>query len=202
MREIGMIINEQKTELISYSKNINGIESKRNIKALGIKLSHDLSFDSHTLEAIGKALRTTHLVTHLGRWFKTEDLMKIITSKFFGQLYYASPVWMTNGLRSNSWKALYRAHYKALRAAFKDRTCEMHKEDLNHLSKRATSNQWAKYSTTNCAIKLLRRTETPPAKQINNKMYVNNRRPYRGKFINCSFNEDGKRGVTVQTKCT
>jgi len=68
--------------------------------------------------------------------------MKIITSKFFGQLYYASPVWMTNGLRSSSWKALNRAHYRALRAAFKDRNCEMHKEDLNRLSKRATPSQW------------------------------------------------------------
>jgi len=202
MRNIGMIINEEKTELIYYSKNkeapklnINGIESRRNIKALGVKISHDLSFDSHALEAIAKASRTTHLVSHLGRWFKTDDLMKIVTSKFFGQLYYASPVWMTNGLKSTTWKALNRAHYKALRAAFKDRSCEMHKDDLNRLSKRATPLQWAKYSTTSCAIKLLRKAETPLAIQMKNKMYVNDRKPHRGKFINTTLTKIGREAL-------
>jgi len=110
---------------------------------LGVKISHDLRFDSHAIEVIGKASKIAYLIMHLGRWFKTEDLMKKITSKFLGQLYYLSPAWMTNDLKNKSWKALHCAHYRALRAAFKDRTSQMDKEDLNHPSKRATPTQWA-----------------------------------------------------------
>jgi len=142
----------------------------------GIQLISEVSkHASNIIENITS--RSLSTVIPERRWFKTDDLMKTIT---FGQLYYASPVWMTNGLKSTSWRALNRAHYKALSAAFKDRWCEIHKEDLNRLSKRVTAMQWAKYSTKSCAIKLLRNAEMPLAIQMKNKMYVNDRKPHRG----------------------
>jgi len=43
--------------------------------------------------------------------------LKIITSQFFGTIYYGAAVSLTSQLDSISWNKLYSTHYRALRAA-------------------------------------------------------------------------------------
>jgi len=56
------------------------------------------------------------------------------------------------------------AHQRALRVTFKDRTYQMHREDINNQQKRATPTQWAKYTITRCTIRMLKNAVTPIAR--------------------------------------
>jgi len=59
---------------------------------------------------------------------------------------------------------LNRAHYRSLRAALKEKSGQMQKGDLNIRLIRALPTQWARCTTTSCAIKMLWNVSSPLAK--------------------------------------
>jgi len=203
MSSIGMVINKDKTELIKFSRKGDEIielpnakiTSRKHMKALGVTISSDLSWDEHITNVINKTSYTIRLIKHLGTWLKTEDLLKIVTSKYFGITYYASPVWMTPDIGNKNWTKLMRQHYKALRAAYKDRAFKFRRRELDSMSKRATPVQWGCYSTAKCAIGLMRKNNTRIAHCLNANVYTNDRLPGKARFSDKSKMKVGRQSI-------
>jgi len=164
-------------------------------KALGVILSKDLSWEEQVKSQISKTNKLIHSIRHLGRWLKTDDLLKVITSKYFGTMYYASPLWMTSNMPRKTLAQLNRQHYRALRAAFKDRKCKMSKDELNVLSGRATPEEWSKYTVASTVIKMMAISITPMAEKLRKRAYINDRCPGRATFIDRSKNKIGKQSL-------
>jgi len=202
MEEIGMVINKDKTELIVYDKDPNAtnemklektaVSSSSHIKALGIIITKNLCWSKQISSQINKTNRLISSVRHLGRWLKDDDLLKVITSKYFGTIYYAAPVWMTTTLDNKSYKMLNRQHYRALRAVYKDRKCIMSKEDLNSRSCRATPYEWSRYIVASTVIKMMGNSTTPMADKLRRTAYINDRCPGRASFTDISKRKIGR----------
>jgi len=205
METIGMVINKDKTELIVYNKKSSkqeemvlgqtGVKSTSKIKALGVTITSDLNWNTHVQNQTNKTNRLISSIKFLGKWLKTEDLLKVITSKYYGTMYYAAPVWMAPTMSYQTLKQLNRQHYRALRAAYKDRKCEMSKETLNSLSGRATPRQWAKYIVASTTIKMFQNGTTPMSEKLRKRVYINDRFPGKGTFHDISRTKIGRQSL-------
>jgi len=196
---IGMVVNKAKTELIVFNKKdppslelTNGVKSRESIKALGLNLTYNLKWDSHVSKTIAKTSYLINKVRFLRRWIDQDTALKIITSQFFGTIYYGAAVWLTSQLDSTSWKKLYSGHYRALRAAVGDYKRKIPKVVLDIISKRATPKQSANYTTASMAIKLYNGTETRLGETLRNRCYINDRHPKKGIFFDNSKYKIGK----------
>jgi len=105
------------------------------------------------------------------------------TSQYFGMIYYGAAVWLNSHLDSVSWKRLYSAHYRALRAAVGDYRGKLPKVVLDIITKRATPKRWAYNTTTSMAIKLFNSNETRLGEALRSQCYINGRRPRKGFFF-------------------
>jgi len=193
MEGIGMVINKQKTELINFSKADptilcleNGIQSSKDIKALGVTISHNLKWEKHISNVICKTSKTINSIRFLRRYITNEDALKITTSKYFGQSYYAASVWLNNNLSYNLWERLDRQHYRAIRAAIGDYKKKVPRSVLNIISKRATPKEWANYSSASTAIALYNQNNTRIGTELRNHGYINDRKPHRAIFPDVS----------------
>jgi len=115
-----------------------------------------------------------------------------ITSKYYGTMCYASPVWMTITMSSQIQKQLNRQHY---RAAYKDKRCKLSREELDGLSGRAFSAQWSKCIMASTVIKLMKNGTTPMAHKLRQRAYINDRGPGRATFIDRSWLKIGKQSL-------
>jgi len=196
---IGMVVNKAKTELIVFNKKdppsmelANGVRSRESIKALGLNITHNLKWDLHVSKTIAKTSYLINKVRFLRRWIDQDSALKIITSQFFGTIYYGAAVWLTSQLDSTSWKKLYSAHYRALRAAVGDYKRKIPKAVLDIITKCATPKQWANYTTAKMAIKLYNGTETRLGDTLRSRCYINDRHPMKGIFFDRSKYKIGK----------
>jgi len=101
----------------------------------------------------------------------------------------------TSTMTYQALKQLNRQHYRVLRAAFKDRKCEMSKETLNRLAGRATPRQWAKYIVSSTTIKMMHKGTTPMSEKLRNRAYVNDRFPGKAMFANRSKTKIGRQSL-------
>jgi len=184
-----MIVNKAKTELVVFNKKnrtemflSNGIKSKKDMKALGVTFSENMSWKMHIENTVAKSASVVNNLKFLRRWIDQESALKVVTSQYFGLAYYASPVWMTPDIPYQSWKKLNSLHYRALRAAAKDPKQEISRPILDIVSQRATLAQWAKYSVASTAIHLINGSTTRLADELRQKMYINDRRPKNADF--------------------
>jgi hypothetical protein len=170
LRGIGMVVNSSKTELLLSSRSLNQesmvieydgtrITPTDCMKALGVYLTPNLSWDKHIDNILNRTAFLIHRTKYLARWLKKEDLLKLITSQYFSIIYYAAPVWI-GSLTSKAWTRLNAAHYRALRACLKDYKKRKRKRDLDLEAKRATPAEWGMYSVVATVIKLYNSSNT------------------------------------------
>jgi len=208
MQEIGMIVNKAKTELVVFDRKnhielelSNGIKSKRSMKALGITFSDTMSWKTHIDNIVAKSASVVNNIKFLRRWIDMESALKVVTSQYFGLAYYASPVWMTPDIPCQSWKKLNSLHYRAIRAAVRDLKQEISRPMLDTISQRATPAQWARYTVASTAIHLVNNSTTRLAKDLKNKMYINDRMPQRCRFFNSARTKIGKQCFINRLDC-
>jgi len=199
LESIGMVVNKSKTELIVFNKKdppilelANGVKARESIKALGLTITYNLNWEPHLSKTIAKTSHIINKVRFLRRWIDQDSAMKVITSQYFGTVYYGAAVWLTSQLNSTSWKKLYSSHYRALRAAIGDYKRKIPKAVLDIISKRATPKQWANYTTASMAIKLYNGNETRLGELLRKQCYINDRQPRRGIFFDNSKRKVGK----------
>lgn len=124
--QIGMVVNQGKTELIVYTKNKqcpeiqisldNGIllSSTRKMKALGIYFDYRLKWNEHIHELRRRTVCIINGLRIIRRKlsFKQSVALSII--------YYASSAWLTKSLGRKEMGMLERIHLKALRVIVSD----------------------------------------------------------------------------------
>jgi len=119
------------------------------------------------------------------RKISKDNALKIVTSHYFGQTYYCSPLWLKDALSFENWTRLRSQHYRALRAAVGDFRKRIPCQELDRICKRATPRQWSNYITSKTAIKLFR-SYTRIAQDLRNSAYINDRMPKRATFRDSS----------------
>lgn len=195
---IGMKTNVTKTELSCFSKKSvqttpivvkgSNIFPRDGIKILGIKFKKDLSWDDHVNSLRGKAMLANHKLRFLSKLVDKDAMKKIITAHYFGILYYASPVWLTELTTAKQWKCLNSLYYQALRTGVRDHQCRLDEQNLNRHYNRATPLQWMMYSCCKLAISLfLLDTSGPPlSAELQKTSYINDRKPGVATFMDTS----------------
>jgi hypothetical protein len=120
----------------------------------------------------------------------------LITSQYLSIVYYAAPVWITS-LSSATWNRINSAHYRALRAAIGDHRKRVKKKrvDLDKECRRASPQEWAKYIIASTVIKLYDRSDTNIANVLRTSAYINDRNPYKAKFIDTSRLQIGRQSL-------
>jgi len=207
LQSVGMKTNVSKTELIFFSrKNIiaptitvknNDIVPSNNLKILGIKFDQDLAWDTHMKEVRRKAMLVINKLKFLSKFLSKDSMKKVVTSHFYGMIYYSSPVWLTEITSAQNWKILNSLHYRALRTAVRDFAFKWSKEDLNAYFKRATPLKWMKYSCCKMAINLynLGNDGPPLTSKLKASAYINDRQPQRAYFMDTSRLRIGKHSL-------
>jgi len=193
MSSIGMAINQSKTEVTVFSRKQSikaeidvGIISTNTMKVLGVQFDSNLTWDSHINKTINRTTQKIKMIRHLRRWISKDEALKIVTSHYFGQTYYCSPVWMHDTLSYENWKRLRSQHYRALRAAIGDQKRTRPRQELDQLCKRATPRQWSYYISSKMAAKLYTSSDTRLAHDLRAAAYVNDRTPKRATFRDTS----------------
>jgi len=212
LRSIGMKTNVSKTELIFFKKGppiiekivVNGSEitSKENIKVLGIKFQHNLNWVTHIENVSNKARAVLSKLRFLSKLIDLESMKRVVTTHFFGLIYYASPVWLTEQTTSKHWKKLNSLHYRALRTAARDFFFKFDKESLNKMFGRATPLQWMQYANAKMAITLYNLSTGPPlSSKLKENAYINDRRPGQATIIDRSRLKIGKQSLVNRLNC-
>jgi hypothetical protein len=78
---------------------------------------------------------------------------------------------------------------------FGDFKFKMKRDELDKLSKRATPVEWANYSIAATVIKLFNSSDCNIANALRSSVYINDRTPGRGKFIDRSRLKIGRQSL-------
>jgi len=201
--KVGMCVNETKTEVILFDKkkpktaifDINGtqVESKPQMKALGVTFQSDLKWDSHVETIINKVNPRLALLKKIRKNMTVEQFLTVASSQIFSIMYYASQVWLNKTLSAKLWGKLKSLHYRILRAATRDFKRKVSKLTLDKQCKRATPSMWSSYSTCSLAIKILRdRYPKRLEATLRSQLYHNARTPLKGKIYDSSRGKIGR----------
>jgi len=190
LNDIGMVTNVSKTELVFFQRpkhslpcpdsiTVNGevIVPKTSIKVLGIQFDNDLSWSTHYSNVMKKSRHILAKMKFLSKYLDQNSMKKVITSHFFGALYYASPVWLSEITTSKQWHILNVLHYKGIRTVCRDFRRTKSRAQLDLILNRAKPKQWMRYSVCKLAIKLLHLGQSGPPMSdgLANNLYINER---------------------------
>ena len=203
LRSIGMVVNTSKTELL-YSSRTNGqlkvktetmeIASRDSLKALGIYITPNLSWDKQVDFAINCSNQIIKRIKFLTKFLNTDELLKLLTSQYFLIIYYGAPIW-AGSVSAKSWTRVNSAHYRALRAALRDFKGRKKRVDLDKESMRATPAEWGRYIICSTTIKLYNTSDTNIGQLLRKTAYLNDRMPYRARFIDGSKLKIGRQSL-------
>jgi hypothetical protein len=170
------------------------VESKKNIKALGILLSANLSW-SHNLDySSARSRHVVHRLKYLQKWLTLDEMIKLVSSQYFSIIFHNAPLWI-GSLDAASWKKLNSVHYRALRMLLGDFRNVMKRDEIDSITKRATPIEWANYCITSTVIWLYNQSYTRIANELRSAAYVNDRLPYRARFIDKSKLQIGRQAI-------
>jgi len=188
LSSIGMATNVSKTELIMFARKpimdpvricVNGtdITAKPVMKILGVLFDQNLGWTSHIEKVKQKARYVLLKMRYLRRYLDAAEMKKVITSHFFGLIYYASPVWLTEIMNSRIWSILNVLHYKALRIVCADFKRRKSRRELDATVERARPYEWMRFINVKTAVQLtLMGANGPPiTKKLRDNLYQNDR---------------------------
>jgi hypothetical protein len=205
LKSIGMVVNETKTEVmwigtgappvdhITVGNNLIKLSTK--MKALGIFIQGNLSWDEQAEHAISKSKKLLSAFKFLRKYLTEEQFLKAASANYYGSVYYASSVWFHCIKKSHKVK-LTSVHFRLLRTAKKDYMMKFKRNELTELCQRATPEQWAKFITASRVIKIVRNKE--PAYLYDNltKCYFEEKRyPGVGMFFDNSRIKKGQQAL-------
>jgi hypothetical protein len=104
LQSIGMVVNPSKTEIVIFGRKPptkveidfagSKVISTDSMKALGITITNDLSWEKHLTNTIYKSQSKLSLLRKIRPFITKDQFLKIATCQIFGTLYYAAPVWL------------------------------------------------------------------------------------------------------------
>jgi len=187
LEAIGMKVNEDKTELILFGKdqpellvNVKGtaIESKDQIKALGIIIDKEISWRPHVTTLKKKIMKVIGGVRIVRNKLTEKQATSIVTAQIFSILYYACSVWLTPSLNRKTLCRVESLHYRALRLILRDYRQRLSRQVVTEKTKRLPPDKWGKFSLASMFLNMVGRNE--PVKllrQISSNTYTKRRKP-------------------------
>ena len=152
LKNSGMKVNVEKTEIVVFYKNDTAalditvlgktVVTKKSMNVLGILFESKLTWGSQVHKSIKKANQSLQGLKQIFRYFNCEENVKLLTAFYYSRLYYASQIWLHQGLNKSFRDQLYSASGRALRHL--DRNEESYKV-LHKKFKRAVPSQWEAY---------------------------------------------------------
>lgn len=201
LKNLGMVVNTTKTELLMFGTRdlmkvtFDGseLETTKSLKALGVIISNDLSWNEHLDSIIPKSQAKLSLLRKIRPWLSMGQFLQIATSQVFSTAYYASTVWLNDTLSYKYWKKVESFHYRVMRVACNDFKGRRKRKLIDAQCKRATPRMWSQYISTSMVMKILR-DDVPSilANSILGNMVTERRRPRHGRFFDCSKKRIGK----------
>jgi len=201
----GMKVNLDKTEIMRLGKGkppcdtmtVNGstFPFKQTIKALGIYMSNDLSWDAHLVAQIKKGKNLMRGFKFIRKYLNEKQFLTTVTNTFFASMFYGASVWYSSCKKRylNKVKALY---FRLLRTACNDRNKTIPKLDLIKRCNRATPCEWAKYLTASRVMKIIRdKNPSVLHLKIMQNYYEVPRKLNAGRFFDNSTSVVGKQNL-------
>lgn len=208
LRKLGMVVNRSKTEIMVIPSNKSMVQDVafgelkplNQMKVLGVILDDSMSWSTHIATTINKLSRLTGAMKFLRRRLTKEQFMKVLTSQYYGSCYYASQAWLGPHTKKMDLRKLNSLHYKLLRVCVYDWKNKVSRSELDLLG-RARPSLWAKYSTANFTIKVLR--DRQPARlhdHIISTLFHERRFPDVYKFYDKSKKKIGRQALGNRLK--
>jgi hypothetical protein len=199
-----MVVNESKTEVmwigtnpvqtyINIGNNVIPFVSK--MKALGIFIQGDLSWDAQAEHAIAKSKKLLSAFRFLRKYLSESQFLKAASANYYGSVFYACNVWY-HSLKQDSKTKLTSTHFRLLRCAKKDYMMKFKRTELTELCQRATPEQWTKFITASRVIKVIRDRQPLELHRILTSNYFEERRhPGVGLFFDSSKSKKGRQSL-------
>ena len=150
----GLKVNASKTELVIFHKHDSSrgsvylsqirIESKAEMKVLGIVFDNRLEWSSQVEKSIAAARQATQALGLVRKFFTNKEMAKLITALVYSRLYYAAQVWLHPNLKKRLMDRLYSQSGRSLKLIDRDSTYKQLHCDYN----RATPILYSQYLTT------------------------------------------------------
>ena len=150
----GLKVNASKTELVIFHKHDSSrggvylsqirIESKAEMKVLGIIFDNRLEWSSQVEKSIAAARQATQALGLVRKFFTKKEMSKLITALVFSRLYYAAQVWLLPNLKKRLMDRLFSQSGRSLKLIDRNLTYKQLHCDYN----RATPVLYAQYLTT------------------------------------------------------
>jgi hypothetical protein len=126
------------------------------MNVLGIIFDGNLSWKPQVDAVIKKSSWKLFVLRPIRNKFTLPQFAQILTSQFYSQFYYCSPVWLTMNTSRPLWNRTTSMHYREIRIAARNYKTVMNREKLDIICQRAPPKQWAKYAISSLVLKILR----------------------------------------------
>jgi ribonuclease P/MRP protein subunit RPP40 len=150
LRSICMLVNKSKTEVMWIGKckperdyvNIGTtiIKFLNKMKALGLYIEGDLSWDAQANHAIAKSKKLLSAFRFLRKYLNESQFLKAAAATYSGMVFYACSVWFHN-IKQIFKTKLTSVHFRILRCMKKDYMMKFKQNELTELCQRATPEQ-------------------------------------------------------------
>ena len=155
LRQSGLKVNEDKTELCLFHRNdtrmisllLNNINirSTPQINVLGVTFDSKMQWNEQVSKTIKKANKALMAIKLIKKHFSLPELKTLLTSNFYSILYYNSEIWHTPALSPYLKNLLTSTSAKALMICTSNYTPMMSYKDLHTQNIRATPAQFMIY---------------------------------------------------------
>jgi hypothetical protein len=110
------------------------------MKALGIHIEGNLSWDAQAESAINKSKKLLSAFRFLRKYLTEKQFLKAASANYYGSVFYGGIVWF-HSLKQKYKNKLTSIHFRLLRTAKRDFLLKLKRTELTELCKRATPEQ-------------------------------------------------------------
>ena len=111
-----VLVTKHDNVLVKVDNEI--IESKKNVKLLGVTIDNKLNFTEHITTICNKASSKLHALARISNYISQQKLRILVKAFFESQFSYCPLVWMFHSRTLNN--RINRLHERALRLVYKD----------------------------------------------------------------------------------
>ncbi len=115
------------------------------MNVLGLNFDSKQNWGPQVSCAIKGANNSSQAIKMIRKYFKTSEIIQLLTSNFYSKLYYGSEIWHLPTLNSNCKKLLLSASANALKLCNAFYNPRISYVDLHKLHKRALPNNFCTY---------------------------------------------------------
>jgi hypothetical protein len=151
----GLMVNLSKTEIcLFYKKDTESVEvtlgpdkikTIKEMNVLGVVFDTKLQWNAQVCKCIKKANKSLCALKLISKYFKTKELLQILTSNVFSILYYNSEIWHLPSLHQSLQQKLLAFSASAIKLALKYPRQLISYNNLHKMAKRATPEMFSRY---------------------------------------------------------